>query len=137
MAKASKDESIAKVKGDMIPIDGSLALADTYVASEERAKLIAAANEHFKKGNSKAGIETLKLGEIDVTFSRVLISLNATKKRIAQAEGLAKEHKYYECNLALKAAEDAVVLESVSLLEYPETQPKAPASAEKPVTKEK
>ncbi|MEO6786293.1 MAG: YfdX family protein [Chthoniobacteraceae bacterium] len=132
LAKASKDESVAKVKEDMIPIDGSLALADSFVPTEEKAKHVAKANEHFQKGDSKKGIEELKLGEVDVNFSRVLISLGTTEKRLAAAEALAKEHKYYECNLALKAAEDAVVLDSVSLLEFPTAAGKAAKAAKKP-----
>lgn len=138
LAAAAKDESIAKVKGDMIPIDGNLALADTFVASEEKAKHIAAANEHFKKGDAKAGIEELKLGEIDVNYSRLLISVAGTKKHLDAAEGFAKEHKYYECNLALKAAEDSVVLDSVSLLEFPKagaTATKTDATATKTESK--
>lgn len=137
LTAASKDETVAKIQGDMIPIDGSLSLADTFVSSEKKAEHIGKANEHFKKGESKKGIEELKLGEIDVNFSRVLISLDATKRRLADAQGFAKKHKYYECNLALKAAEDAVVVDSVILLEFPKTQPKTPASAKKPEAKEK
>lgn len=117
--KAEKDESVAKVKSDFIPIDGSLALADTFVASEEKAQHIQKANEHFKSGDRQKGIEQLKLGEIDVNFSRVLMPLEATKKRLAEAMSLAKDHKYYESNLALKAAEEGLVLDSVSLIDFP------------------
>jgi hypothetical protein len=131
LAKASKDESVVKVKEDMIPIDGNLGLADTFVPTEEKAKHIAKANEHFQKGESKKGLEELKLGEIDVNFSRVLMSLGTTKKRLADAEGDVKEQKYYECNLALKAAEDAVVIDSVNILEFPKPQGKVSAGEKK------
>ena len=33
---------------------------------------------------------------------------------------LANEHKYYEANLSLKAAEDGVVVDSVSLADTPQ-----------------
>jgi hypothetical protein len=131
--KAAKDEVVAKIKDDMIPIDGSMVLVDTFVANDEKAKHVAKANEHFHKGDSPKGLAELKLGEIDVNFSRILISLSATKKNVADAEALAKDHKYYECNLALKAAEDAVVLDSISLLEFPKADDKAAKAEKKPV----
>jgi hypothetical protein len=125
LAKTSKDETVAKVKGDMIPIDGSMALSDTFVPSAEKAAHIAKANEHLKAGDAKKGLEELKLGEIDVNFSRVLMPLKETETRLASATSLSKAQKYYEANLALKAAEDGIVLDSVSLLEFPKAEGKA------------
>jgi hypothetical protein len=101
-----------------IPIDGQIALADTYVPTPEKKEHIAKANEHFKYGRGKEAIEELRLGEINVTYTRVLMPLTATKKCLANAMSLANEHKYYEANLALKAAEDGVILDSVSLADY-------------------
>ncbi len=137
LVMASKDEAVAKVKTDLIPIDGTLALADTFVSSEKKAEHVAKANEHFKKGESEKGIEQLKLGEIEVNFSRVLMPLEATKKRLADAMSLAKEHKYYESNLALKAAEDGLDLDSVSFIEFPKADGKEDKKAEHKVTKVK
>ena len=137
LTKASKDEAVAKVKGDMIPIDGAIALSDTFVPSAEKSAHIAKANEHFKTGNAKKGLDELKLGEIGVNFSRVLMPLKETETRLATATNLTKEHKYYEANLALKAAEDGIVLDSVSLLEFPKAdgsakvEPKAATGTEK------
>jgi hypothetical protein len=133
LIKAAKDETAAKMKTDSIAIDGSMALADTFVPSEKKAGHIAKANEHFKAGHSKEGLEELKLGEIDVSFTRILMPLEATKKRLATAIALANEHKYYECNLALKAAEDGIETDSVSLFEVPQSSDKniKPAKSEK------
>jgi len=132
---AAKDEAVAKMKTDLIPIDGSLALADTFVPSEKKAGHIAKANEHIKKGEPEKGIEELRLGEIEINFSRVLMPMGATKKRLAEAMGLAKEHKYYESNLALKAAEDGLELDSVSLFDFPKADAKAGEKAEAKATK--
>jgi len=63
--------------------------------------------------------------------------LKETETRLATATNLTKEHKYYEANLALKAAEDGIVLDSVSLLEFPtadgsaKVEPKAATGTEK------
>jgi len=100
-----------------IPIDGQIGLAETYVPTPEKKEHIAKANEHLKNGRAKEAIEELRLGEINVTYTRVLMPLTATKKCLADAMQLATEHKYYEANLSLKAAEDGVVLDSVSLVD--------------------
>jgi hypothetical protein len=112
--KKGSDKS-ANDKMDLIPIDGGIAIADTFVPSAEKKVHIEKANEHLKSGRSKEAIEELQLGEIDVVFSRMLLPLVTTGKRLADAEKLVSEHKYYEANLALKAAEDGVVYDSVDL----------------------
>ncbi len=118
---ASKDEAVAKVKADLVPINGSLTLADTFVPSEQKAPYLAKANEHFQKGESARGIEQLKLGEIEVNFSRVLMPIEATRQRLAEAISLANEHKFYEANLSLKAVEEGLEFDSISLFEFPKT----------------
>ena len=86
----------------------------------EKKEHIAKANEHFKSGRAKEAIEELRLGEIDVTYTRVMMPLTATKKCLADAMQLATEHKYYEANLSLKAAEDGVIVDSVGLADMPQ-----------------
>ena len=102
-----------------IPIDGRVALAETYVASPEKATHINKANKFFKNGQSKEAIAELRLGEIDVMYTCVLMPLEATIKCVTEATRLANEHKYYEANLALKAAEDGLIIDSTSLIELP------------------
>jgi hypothetical protein len=123
----------ASDKMDLIPIDGGIAIADTFVPSAEKKAHIEKANEHLKSGRSKEAIEELRLGEIDVVFSRVLLPLVTTEKRLADAEKLVNEHKYYETNLALKAAEDGVIYDSVDLSGTP--VPASTASAAAPTKK--
>ena len=120
-----------------IPIDGQISLADTYVATPEKKEHIAKANEHFKSGRAKEAVEELRLGEIDVTYSRVMMPLTATKKCLADAMQLADEHKYYEANLSLKAAEDGVVVDSVGLADVPQDKgaPKDQAKKSSPTDK--
>ena len=117
-----------------IPIDGQIALADTYVATPEKKEHVEKANEHIKNSRAKEAVEELRLGEIDVTYTRVLMPLAATKKCLAEAMKLATEHKYYEANLALKAAEDGVILDSVSLADY-KGEPKAQTKKSAPSVK--
>ena len=113
------DDKSASDKMDLIPIDGEIAIADTFVPSAEKKKHIDKANEHLKSGRSKEAIEELRLGEVDVVFTRVMLPLESTKKRVADAEKLAGDHKYYEANLALKAAEEGIVIDAVDLMGTP------------------
>lgn len=117
---------------EMIPIDGNLAVADTFVASTDRNKHIEKANEHLKAGQSKEALEELRLGEVDIVFTRVLLPLESTKKRVADAEKLVGEHKYYEANLCLKAAEEGVVVDAIDLVGKPKAQQPATASTATP-----
>jgi hypothetical protein len=131
----SGDDKSASDKMDLIPIDGDIAIADTFVPSTEKKQHIEKANEHLKSGHSKEALEELRLGEVDVVYTRVLLPLAATKKRVADAEKLANEHKFYEANLALKAAEDGIVIDTVDLLGTPvpatNTSAAAPTAAKK------
>ena len=127
------DDKSASDKMDLIPIDGEIAIADTFVPSPEKKKHIDKANEHLKAGHSKEAIEELQLGEIDVVFTRVMLPLESTKKRVADAEKLAGDHKYYEANLALKAAEEGIVIDAVDLMGTP--TPPSTASATPPTKK--
>ena len=121
------DDKSASDKMDLIPINGEIAIADTFVPSPEKKKHIDKANEHLKSGRSKEAIEELRLGEVDIVFTRVMLPLEATKKRVADAEKLAGDHKYYEANLALKAAEEGIVVDAVDLIGTP--APPSTASA--------
>ncbi|MBN1395451.1 MAG: YfdX family protein [Pirellulales bacterium] len=109
---------------EWIPIDGQVALAETYVPSLEKAKHIDKANIYFKNGQSKQAIEELKLGEIDVSYTCILMPWDATWKCVTEAAKLADEHKYYEANLALKAAEDGLIIDSTSLVGTPTEETK-------------
>ena len=120
LEKAKADELAAGMKGGMIPIDGSLALGETFVATPECETCIAKANQHFTAGDKAKALAELRMGEIEVNFSRVMMPIAETEKLLTQATNLANEGKYYECNLALKAAEDGLQLDSVSLIEFPE-----------------
>ena len=119
--KSSNDKSDKADKSDLIAINADIAIADTFVPSPEKKTHIEKANKHLKSGNSKDAIEELQLGEIDIICTVMLLPLEATKKRVADAEAFAKDHKYYEANLALKAAEDSIIMDTIDLIETPDS----------------
>jgi hypothetical protein len=110
-----------------VPVDGQLALADDFVMTPEKKVHIDKANESFKKGDHATGLEELRLGAIDVNYTRWWLPLAPTESHLNQAIKLASESKYYEANLALKSIEDSVTVDSISFSALP-TAPKAATS---------
>ncbi len=108
-----------QMKAVNVPVDGQIVLADTFVATPEKKARIDKANESFKKGDQKQAIEELRQGEIDVSYTRLMMPLASTHKRLDSAIKLAQDGKYYEANLSLKAIEDGLGFESVTLTETP------------------
>lgn len=100
---------------DLIPIDAGLSLAEDYVATPEKNEKIKQANEHLKKKETSKAVEVLREADIGVSVSRVLMPVKDTIKHVDKAIELVGEHKYYEANLALKAAEDGLIVDSVLL----------------------
>lgn len=113
------DDTKTVDKLDIIPIDGQVVLADSFIDTPAKKAHIDKANEHIAKGRSKEAADELRLAEVDASFSRVLMPIQATTKRVAEASKLVGEQKYYEANLALKAAEDGLRVDSVVLTEAP------------------
>jgi hypothetical protein len=106
---------------DAIPIDGRIVLSDDYIDTPAKKAHIDKVNEHFAKGRGKEASDELRLAEVDASFSRVLMPLDATTRHVAEATRLMGEHKYYEANLALKAAVDGLRVDSVVPSEAPTT----------------
>lgn len=107
------DAKIANAQ--LVPVDGQIVLAENFAPTHEKKAHVDKANEHLKNGQQKEAIEELRLGEIDVTYTRWWMPIVVTKKHLDRAIKLAQEDKYYESNLALKAIEDGVTVDSVSL----------------------
>ena len=68
-------------------------------------------------------VATLRAADVQVSATRMLMPLAATVKHVDSALSLLKEHKYYEANLALKAAEDGLITDTVLLTEPTKTTP--------------
>ncbi|MCB1504266.1 MAG: YfdX family protein [Hyphomicrobiaceae bacterium] len=122
----------SKGADEWIPIDGTIDIADNFVLDAKKGEHVTKANEHFKKGEKQQAVEQLKLAEIDVNYTRLLMPVKATADHVEAAKKLIGEKKYYEANLALKAAEDGIVIDSVALVDIPkpaDTKSPSPAPA--------
>jgi hypothetical protein len=109
----------AAVNMNWVPIEGQFSLADTLVASPQKSQCIEKANRHFQNGQTKQAVEQLHLASIDVSCTRVWMSLATTTNYVNQATKLLNERKYYQANLVLKAAEDGLVVDSTNLSATP------------------
>jgi hypothetical protein len=102
-----------------VPVDGQLSLADDFVMTPEKKVHVDKANESFKTGDHATGLEELRLGAIDVNYTRWWLPIAPTESHLDQAIKLANESKYYEANLALKSIEDSVTMDSISFSDLP------------------
>ena len=119
-AKYLVSEGLAKsgsVANDLIPIDGSLYVADTFISEPDNEQKLLDANEKLKAGDSKAAIETLKLAAIDVSMQRILMPLGATTENVKAAANLLDKGQFYDANLALKAAVDRLVVDTIDIFQ--------------------
>ena len=118
VVKAPADVGSNKSADDrFVPVDGQILLADNFVATPEKTVALKKANDHLGKGEHQKAVDVLKLASIDVSFSRVMMPLAATQNHIQTAMDLIAKKQYYEANLALKAVEDGVKTDTVSLVE--------------------
>ena len=116
VALKSKEKGAGvKPQTNLIPIDAWLVLSEDFVPTPEKTAKIKEANEHLKKGARGKAVEILRAADIGVAVTRVLMPLKATIKDVNQASTLLKEHKYYEANLALKGAQDGLIMDTVGL----------------------
>lgn len=112
-----------------VPVDGQLSVADDFVMTPEKKAHIDKANENFKKGNHATGLEELRLAAIDVNYTRWWLPIAPTETHLDQAIKLADENKYYEANLALKAIEDSVTMDSIGFGDLPKASNGAKTSS--------
>ncbi|MEJ2455837.1 MAG: YfdX family protein [Candidatus Thiodiazotropha sp.] len=120
--KAPKDDD------SYVPFNANLALLNAYEPNTEQAKQIAKAKAHIHKGMKREAVKELKLAEIDVAVTASMVPVKFAKEHVEQAAKLVAEHKYYAANLALKAVDDAVVVETYAIDAVPKTKGQAESS---------
>lgn len=114
--KAVRNEK-ETVTHDLVPIDAGLTLAEDFVSTPEKQEKIKKANKHLHNKETSKAIQVLKEADIGVSVSRVLMPVKDTIKHVDKAIELVGKHQYYQANLALKAAEDGLIVDSVLLYE--------------------
>jgi hypothetical protein len=112
---AIKPEDKTRAADEYVPFDAILTVAEGFVPTKKKLEHINKANQHFKRGEKKEALETLKLGDVDVSVTTQLVPVQFAEARIKGAEKLMNEGKYYEANLQLKAVEDSVLIETLAV----------------------
>lgn len=114
-----KGKTIAKSEqtetADLVPIDAWLEVAEDFVSTPAQDESIATANEHMKAGDRDRAVETLKAADVELAVTRVLMPVGETEAQVTKAAKLLDDEHFYQANLALKAAEDGLVSDTVVL----------------------
>jgi TolA-binding protein len=100
-----------------IAVDGTVSVSDDFVATPEKATHLQNANAHLKDGKHAEAMEQLKLADVDVGFTRLMLPMEATDGNLNTTADMLKAGKYYEANVALKAIEDSMRTDTVSVFE--------------------
>jgi len=123
--KYALDIKAPKANDRYVPFDANLTVLNDYEPTAKKAKSIAKANDHLHNGKKKEAMEALKLADIDVAVTTRMVPVQFAKDHIDQAAKLVAEHKYYEANMALKAVDGAVVVETYAIDGVPKTKAQA------------
>ncbi|MGL6116241.1 YfdX family protein [Plesiomonas sp.] len=112
----------APLAGDnYVIVNASMSVAEDFVPTPIKQKAISTANEKIKAGDRKGALDTLRLAGIGIVENQALMPLKQTQQHVNKAIELMKEGQYYEANLALKGAEDGIIIDSESLIGTPVT----------------
>ena len=104
-AKFAKPGKKTNLNDDQyIVINASVGISESYVATPEKEAAIKIANEKMAKGDKKGAME-----------EQYLMPLKQTRNALADAQKLLDKKQYYEANLALKGAEDGIIVDSEAL----------------------
>lgn len=121
-------DEVFAAKMNLVPIDGRITLDETLVKDPGQKAHVANAGEHMAQGRTKAAVHELKLAEVDASFTRVLMPLQGTRRQVDKASKLVDAKQYYEANLALKAAEQGLQIDTVVVSQAaPQATKKPPA----------
>ncbi|GAB1584439.1 YfdX family protein [Phyllobacterium phragmitis] len=112
-ADGPQDE-IAAIQSGQVPIDFAVGVDDDYTVTPENAKHIDNANQHLGNGNTQKAVEELKLASANVFVTETDAKLPDLEKAVDDALAQIANQKYYEANLALMKAGDAITVRSLT-----------------------
>ncbi|MCB2102242.1 MAG: YfdX family protein [Rhodobacterales bacterium] len=96
-----------------VPVDSKIWVSEDVTLSKDVKDRIDKANAHVKAGNRDKAMDELRPAAIDVNITHYWLPLDQTGQNLDKAISLSGDGKFYEANLALKAIEDSVQMESV------------------------
>jgi hypothetical protein len=100
---------------DLVPVDAWLDVSEDFVSTPEKKASIKKADEHLKAGARTKALEDLHAVDVDVVATRLLMPMGSTSKHLDKAISLLNKDRYYEANLALMAAENGLMTDTMFL----------------------
>lgn len=97
---------------DLVPVDAWVGVSEDFVA---RPKLRASEDEAAKDATASDAAPSVEAEDIGITVTRVLMPVHRTAAHVERAKKLLGQDKFYEANLALRAAEDELVTDEIVL----------------------
>lgn len=98
-----------------VPFDTRIAMLDVYERDDAKADAPSGKTAHHgSQGKKDQGDETLKLDEVDLAVSTGLVPVKFAKQQIVDASSLLEKGDYFKANLALKAIDDAILIQTIA-----------------------
>lgn len=125
LAKVEKEEDVAMgmaptgESGNLIAIDRQLVVVGNLVATPKRTLHVAGDNQNIEEGEHDNAIRSLTQANVEIGFTRILMPLDKTEAHVDYAADLIRAGSLSEANMALKAAEDGLKVETIMLAETP------------------
>lgn len=95
-----------------VPFETSMSLAEGFMPADDDIEKIKEAQDYLVKGDEMKAAEVLNLADVDVVVTAALLPINGSVKHAEEAVNFITGESYYEANLALKAIEDSVVVDT-------------------------
>ncbi len=104
-----------------IPIDAQLIVREGFVSSPGMAQKSAKTNQQ-QAGNTQAAGNGAEFADVDMVTAWALVPADATKQAVDRANDLIGQQKWHEANMALKQAEDGIVIGALDVEGLPADQ---------------
>lgn len=102
-----------------LPVDGALTINEDFAANPAKKAAVAEANKSLKGGDRHGAVEKLKLADMSIDITMVVVPLEQTISDVHQAASLINEGKYYEASQMLRDAQDGERFDVTSINSKP------------------
>jgi hypothetical protein len=102
-----------------LPVDGALSINEDFAANPAKKAAVAEANKNLKGGDRHGAIEKLKLADMNIDVTMVVVPLEKTINDVHQAAGLINDGKYYEASQLLRDVQDGERFDVTSITAKP------------------
>ncbi|MEJ8473249.1 YfdX family protein [Roseibium algae] len=98
-----------------IPLNAQISVEDDYALKPEATGHLQKANAAMKAGDTKAAIQHAALVDENVNYTYVSVPYDVLKTNVDKAAQDLKDQKFQNANLALKAVEDSIVFNQMTV----------------------